>query len=626
MIVKYRAQAGSSAAAKPAAGFEQRARELLGRHGLALGRQRALGGSLQLVTSKSLGAAELARRLEADAEVEFAVVDRPMRRQRVPNDPRFASGGAAGPAVGQWYLKAPAGEVRASIDAVSAWEVTTGSSNVVVAVLDTGVRFDHPDLQPARAAGRLLAGRDFVRVGLGNDGDGADADASDPGDWVTQADIDSGVFGAAAAKCVVDDSSWHGTEVAGIVGALSDNGAGIAGTDWNARILPVRVLGKCGGFSSDIIAGMRWAAGLAVPEVPANPTPARVLNMSLGGSGACDAAYQSAVDAVVAAGAVVVASAGNTAGHAVGSPANCRGVIAVGGLRHIGTKVGFSDLGAEVALSAPGGNCVNTQAGSDCLYPIATTANSGTTTPAESIYTDARRITVGTSFAAPMVAGTAALMLAVHPNATPAELRTLLTGTTRAFPTTGAADGTPQCLGPLSNDAGDPIDQLECYCTSGTCGAGMLDARAAVEAAKARALAAGNGVQALIAVSPASPVVGQTIALDASGSLLAPGRSLASVEWSVVEGGGAGLAAPAQTPQTTLAPTAPGTLKVRLVVTDSAGQRSTVTQAIDVASDGTAVADGGGGGAVSATELLGLVALLAAALPSIRRTGARRKP
>src|SRR5262249_9009044 len=148
------------------------------------------------------------------------------------------------------------------------------------------------------------------------------------------------------------------------------------------HVLPVRVLGKCGGQDSDIIAGMRWAAGLPVPGLPANPYPARVINMSLGGDGSCSAAYRDAVDQITAAGTVIVAAAGNPSGHAVGTPANCPGVIAVAGVRHVGTKVGFSSLGAEVAISAPGGNCVNTAANSPCLYPILTTTNSGTTVPA----------------------------------------------------------------------------------------------------------------------------------------------------------------------------------------------------------------------------------------------------
>jgi Subtilase family len=232
---------------------------------------------------------------------------------------------------------------------------------------------------------------------------------------------------------------------------------------------------------------MRWAAGLAVPGVPANPTPARIINMSLGSDGACTSAYADAVTAVTATGAAIVVAAGNNAGHAVGTPGNCAGVIAVAGLRHVGTKVGFSAVGTEVALSAPGGNCVNITAGSPCLYPMLTTSNSGTTVPADSIYTDSFNVSLGTSFSTPLVAATAGLMLSVQPTLTPHQIRLMLEATTRPFPAT-SSDATPdapvvQCTAPQTDSAGNPVDQLECVCTIDTCGAGMLNAGAAVQAA-----------------------------------------------------------------------------------------------------------------------------------------------
>ena len=161
------------------------------------------------------------------------------------------------------------------------------------------------------------------------------------------------------------------------------------------------------------------------------------------------------------------------------------------GLRHVGTKVGFSDLGPQITLSAPGGNCVNIGAGDACLYPILTARNAGSTTPTagSSIFSDAFRVTVGTSFSAPLVSGTAALMLSLRPSLTPTELRSLLQQTARAFPTTGGDNGdgsvVPQCLAPQFDAAGKAIDQLQCYCTTATCGAGMLDAGAAVRAVAA---------------------------------------------------------------------------------------------------------------------------------------------
>lgn len=590
------------------------------RQGLALQGRRAVGEHSQVVIAEGIDATALLRRLNADPDVAYAEIDRRVRRTAVPNDPLYTTGGVNGPAVGQWYLKTPAGAVRASIDATTAWDRTTGSANVVVAVLDTGVRFDHPDLGRATQGGKLLPGYDFVtNTTYANDGDARDADASDPGDWISQADFDSGSFGP---NCEVAESSWHGTQVSGIVGAISNNGAGMAGVGWGVRILPLRVLGKCAGFSSDIMAAMRWAAGIAVPGLPTNPTPARVLNLSLGGAGACGG-YQTAINEVLARSASVVVSAGNSAGHAVGAPANCTGVITVAGLRHIGTKVGFSDVGTEVAISAPGGNCVNSSG--TCLFPILSASNAGQQGPTGSIYTDGSNITVGTSFSAPLVAGTAALMLSVHPNATPTQLRSLLQSSARAFPTTGADPGTPQCAAPSTDGSGNPVDQLECYCTTTTCGAGMLDARAAVEAARTQALAA-TGVQALIGVSPANPVVGQTITLNASGSQFSGSNTLASANWTLVDGGGIanGLSA-ASGAQTTIASTSgSGTLSVQLTVTDNLGQSSTQSLAIYVA-EAPAVSPapsggGGGGGALGAGYLLALLAAVLAA----RQLAARR--
>jgi len=194
-----------------------------------------------------------------------------------------------------------------------------------------------------------------------------------------------------------------------------------------------------------------------------------VLNLSIGAETPCTAAYADAVAAINAVGAIVVASAGNSTGHAAGSPANCPGVIAVAGLRHAGSKVGFSDLGPAISIAAPAGNCVNTAAGSPCLYPMLTAANSGLTNPVSnaaggSIYTDAFNSSVGTSFSAPLVTGTIALMLSADPTLTPGAVRTLLQASARPFPSAGLSntDGTPlpQCVAPQRIE--DPqVDQLE---------------------------------------------------------------------------------------------------------------------------------------------------------------------
>ena len=462
-----------------------RAAVLSKRAGVALTAGAEVAARMQVIKAAGMASDALARRLAADADVLFAVPDERARAHAVPNDPLFhAEPRADGPASGQWYLRAPEGEVVSSIDVGRAWDVTTGSPGIVVAVLDTGVHFEHPDLRTVGTGGNLLPGYDMVSdTDIANDGDARDPDAADPGDWITQADIAPGgpLEGCDEGPT---DSSWHGTQVAGVIAAMTDNGIGMASVARTVRVLPVRVLGKCGGFDSDIIAGMRWAAGLSVPGVPANPTPARVINLSLGSSGSCSLAYRAALGEIAVTGTVVVASAGNAAGHAVGRPANCDGVIGVAALRHVGTKVGFSSLGREVALSAPGGNCVNIETGSPCLYPILTTSNDGATTPGASTYTDSFRITVGTSFTAPIVAGTAALMLAVRPTLSPAQVRSFLQGTTRPF-AAGGVPTVPACTSPRFDASGEPVDQLECRCTTATCGAGMLDAGSAVRAAQA---------------------------------------------------------------------------------------------------------------------------------------------
>ena len=273
-----------------------------------------------------------------------------------------------------------------------------------------------------------------------NDGNGRDADASDPGDFVTAGE--AGTLG-----CAATDSSWHGTQTLGLIGAATNNGVGMASVGRTVRVMPVRVLGKCGGFDSDIQAGILWAAGIHVPGVPDNTTPARVINMSLGGDVACTQGYIDAIGQANAAGAVVVASAGNSAGHAGQQPGELprrdrrrrpaprrrQGRL----FRH---RPADHDQRAGRQLRQHG-------AGDACLYPIVTTTNKGTTTPVAgppgASYTDSFDASLGTSFSAPLVAGTVALMLSVNPSLTPAQVKAKLQSSARPFPTTGGTAGTP---------------------------------------------------------------------------------------------------------------------------------------------------------------------------------------
>ncbi len=466
--------------------MQRRADSLGQRAALRVSSGRALDARTQVVFAQGIDSASLAKRLAMDPQVELVAVDKIRRHSRVPNDTLYAGGAGVLPASGQWYLRPPGNGVASSINAEAAWDRSTGSASIVVAVLDTGVRLDHPDL-----AANLVPGYDMIgaggsgssRIAVANDGDLADADPSDPGDWVSQADINGGALGSGCTSSDISSSSWHGTRVAGLIGAVSDNGLGMAGVSWAGKIQPIRVLGKCGGFDSDILAGVRWAAGVAVPGLPANATPARVLNLSLGSTGPCTGAtgqlYRDAFGEANARGAVVVVAAGNSAGEPVDSPGNCTGALAVTGLRHVGTKVGFSSMGPEVAIAAPGGNCVNLSGA--CLYPMVSTTNAGSQAPGANTYTFGSA-SVGTSFATPLVAGTVALMLSVDPTLTPAQVRTLMQQTARPFPTTGGGapdDVTPppNCPVPVSG-----TEVLECYCSTTTCGAGMLDARAVMAA------------------------------------------------------------------------------------------------------------------------------------------------
>ena len=571
VIVKYRANAAILAsdikkALSVDAGISgpQTAATLGQRLGLALSDGRALGSRSQVLHGQGLSSRALVEKLAQQADVEWVVEDQRRFALAAPNDPLYADNQTGStPAAGQWYLRAPTGSVVSAINAEGAWAITQGSASIVVAILDTGIIKSHPDL-----SSKLLAGYDFIsNIATANDGNGRDSDPSDPGDWITAAEDASGTF----KGCGAEDSSWHGTRVASIVGAATNNGIGMAGTAPNAPLLPVRVLGKCGGYDSDIQAAMLWSAGIAVPGVSSNANPARVINMSLGSSGSCNAAYQDVVNQLAAAKVVVVAAAGNE-GLAVGTPASCSGVVAVAGVRHAGTKVGYSSLGPEVAIAAPAGNCVNLDG--QCLYPITAATNTGSTSPVGSSYTDGSNYNVGTSFAVPQVAGTVALMLAANSALTPGEVTSLLKSTARSFPSSGADAGVGTCQAPSG-----VAQNSECYCTTSTCGAGMLDAAAAVQAAAATALPT-----AVIASSASRVLAGETVTLDGSGSSAAGGRSIAAYRWSIIGGVGlASISGSSTASSVTLSAGAEGTVTVQLTVTDSLGQTATQSSSFAIA-------------------------------------------
>ena len=615
----------AAAAYQPAA---DRVAALATRHGLGVAEARHIVSGIHLLRATPRpgeSAAQTLARLRADPTIEYAEVDARRRPLATPDDALYTE---------QWYLQ---NSEPAAVNAAAAWALTTGSTGLVIADLDTGVRFDHPDLRSA-SANRLLPGYNMIsNVAVANDGAGRGPDASDPGDWVTAADAKTSQF----SGCTVTNSSWHGTRTAGILGAITNDQIGVAGMTWEGWIEPVRVLGKCGGYDSDIIAAMAWAAGMSVSGVPANPYPARVINMSLGEVGSCQnfPAYQQVIDELVAAGVLVVVSAGNEGGP-VDVPANCAGAVAVAGLRQVGTKVGYSSLGPEVAVSAPAGNCVNSGAGQPCLFSIVTTTNSGTTVPGTNTYTDEYNFNVGTSFSAPIVSGIAGLMLSVNGNLSPDQLIARLQAASQPFPVS-TTPGVPLCHVPTGpND----LQTAECSCTTQACGAGMANASAAVLGA----------LRPIAAVAVAGPVQGgNPVTLDASGSGAACQASIASYAWSVVP--------PTTSPPAVIqnantarasivAPSPPNTYTLMVTVTDNQGRTDSATvvlgsssaqtsapaaagdnaclaavaYSVPPPSSGSSAGSGRGGG--GALDVLTLLALAGLALAATAARAAARDP
>ena len=321
------------------------------------------------------------------------------------------------------------------INVNGAWSKTQGSSRVVVAVLDTGIT-THTDL------GSQVAGYDMIAdPSVANDGDGRDANPSDPGDWVSAADSSGATFGGNLAGCGISNSSWHGTHVAGTINAAI-NGVGSVGIAPKVLVQPVRVLGKCGGYMSDIALGIMWAAGAAVPGLPVNATPANVITLSLGGGGACSATEQSAIDYAIGRGVTVTIAAGNEDSPASSSsPGNCNGVITVAATDSAGKRAWFSNYGPLVEIAAPG-------------VGIYSTMNSGTTVPAGQTYVSWS----GTSMATPHVAGVVALMLSRDKSLTPAQVLQRIQSTATAF--------------------GGTVCDAD---TTKTCGAGIINAGSAVQ-------------------------------------------------------------------------------------------------------------------------------------------------
>lgn len=411
--------------------------------------ERRLGTGADLVRLKSkLGNADMQKvlaELNADPSVQYAVANVRLQRSElraadaqpalVPNDPDYQRL--------QWNFHNAVGGVNAQ----PAWDVSQGEG-VVVAVLDTGIIPNVPDF-----GSNLLEGYDFIsdKESSRRPNDGRAPGATDYGDWVETAN-------ECYTGSLPDDSSWHGTHVAGTIAEVANNGSAVAGLAYKAKVLPVRVLGKCGGTLADISDAITWASGGTVAGVPANANPAEIINMSLGGGGACDAAYQDAINGAVSRGTLVVVAAGNETDNASKyRPSSCANVVAVGATRVTGGITYYSNYGAVVDLAAPGGGGSVDGNPNGYIWQIGTDATQGPT-GGQWIYMGKG----GTSMSSPHVAAVAAMVQSAliakgkEPLA-PAALETLLKQTARKFPVT--------------IPAATPI------------GSGILDAKAALDAA-----------------------------------------------------------------------------------------------------------------------------------------------
>jgi serine protease len=370
----------------------------------ARGGMHVIRGSHRLTRSE---AEAVIRAIAADPDVDYVGVDALMHVAALPNDPLLAT-------YQMWHYGTGTGGARVT----TAWDEGAHGQGVVVAVIDTGATH-HADLEP-----NLLPGYDFISDAFVSRRatDGRAPGGWDLGDWTAAGDCGPG----SSAR----DSSWHGTHVSGTIAEVTDNGLGGAGVAPLAKIVPVRVLGRCGGYSSDIADAIVWAAGGTVPGIPNNPNPAEVISMSLGGDGACEQITQDAINAAVALGTTVVVAAGNENDDTMHyNPSSCANVIDVAAIGYSGRRASYSNYGTKVDIAAPGGGGTE---GVPNGY-VWSTINAGATSPAGDTYGGY----TGTSMATPHVSGIVALIQSVAPKPlTPAQVKGLLTTSARPFPVT----------------------------------------------------------------------------------------------------------------------------------------------------------------------------------------------
>lgn len=434
--------------------------------------------------------------LESHPEVIYADPDYGIHLQNTPeitpNDLLFWRG---------WHLQGPyalpdgtSNGYLGAANLQAAWDLTKGKSSVGVAVLDTGILFEHPDLKRALGRQGKKRGWDMITdITRARDGNARDPDAQDEGDWVDQGTL-----------CNEDEwlgtSSWHGSHVAGIIAATTNNRIGVTGTNWRSKLVPVRVIGGCPNETmTDVADGILWASGdKTVPGTLPNKTPVKVMNISLGVEMPCPSLYQEAIDSALSRGVSVVVSAGNSNLDSFGfAPANCEGVINVAAVNHLGDKANYSNYGPGITVAAPGGQQgwpVYDKAGVKISrttmmeWGVWSTVNGSLTTPdpGEMTY----KPYAGTSMAAPVVTGVVSLMVSADKQhrLTPAQITKILRDTARPFPQSVSV-----FTALLTNGETGVIEKFTweytqpSVCTTslaGLCGPGIIDAKAAVQAVR----------------------------------------------------------------------------------------------------------------------------------------------
>jgi serine protease len=471
-----------------------------------------VSGAKQRVMSYAEAARQVMVAFARNSAVAYVEPDRRMHALLTPNDTNFSS---------QWDLTDTVGGIRMP----AAWDISN-ASGVRVAVIDTGIT-PHSDL-----TGQTVGGYDFVSTAAdARDGNGRDSNPNDEGDWYGNNECGAGI--------PASGSSWHGTHVTGTIAALTNNSKGIAGMAYGAKVVPVRVLAKCGGSVSDIVDAIEWASGGTVSGVPANANVAKVLSLSLGGGGACGS-FQAAIDHARTRGSVFVVAAGNENSNvSTSSPANCANVISVAATTKAGSRASYSNFGSTIVVSAPGGD------GSGGAGDILSTLNSGSTTQSSETYA----FYAGTSMATPHVAALAAAIYALKPTVTPDQVKTYITTNARALP--------GSC--------------------SGGCGAGIIDAQKTLQAVSG----GGGNVAPVANFSFTTSGLTATFTDSSSDS----DGTISSRSWTFGDGGTSTTTSPSHTYASS------GTYSVSLTVTDNAGATNTKTSSVTVSS-------GGGGGTV----------------------------